>query len=79
MVTPEPIGPLYYDEPRAVKVRDPENLDDIHSAVHGAISIYVDSVTEGHAIIEAWPQIMQAASDKAQEVLDGVREEVPVT
>lgn len=74
MATPDPIGPLYYDGPRAVKARNPNDVSDIHTVVHAGVSVHVASVLEGHAIIDAWPIMMQAAADKAEEVLAAMRE-----
>jgi hypothetical protein len=54
-------------------VRDPEDSNKPHSAVHGAMAIYVDSITEGNAVIAAWPVIIQAAADRAREVIAAVR------
>lgn len=79
MAIPKPIGPVHYDQPRAVKVREPENLGAIHSAVHGAVAIYVESVTEAQAVMSAWPIIMQAAADKTVEVLGAIRKEAATT
>lgn len=76
MSVPKPVGPIHFDEPRAVKVREPENLSSVHSAVYGAISIYVDTKMEADAILAAWRVIMQSAADKATEILASVRQEV---
>lgn len=73
MPTPTPIGSVHFDEPRAVVVREPENLEAHHSAIHGGINIYVDTLKEGQAILAAWPELMQQVSDYAQAILDDVR------
>ena len=73
MPTPAPIDPIHFSEPRAVKIREPENLSAMHSAVHGDMNVLTQSMTETNAIIENWSLIMQAAADKAAEVLDVVR------
>ncbi|AKU45360.1 hypothetical protein MADRUGA_70 [Mycobacterium phage Madruga] len=69
MSTPEPIGPVYFSEPRAVKIREPENLTAIHSAVHGELNIVTDSVLETKSIMENWSLIMQAVSEKVELIL----------
>ena len=74
MSVPEPINPIHFDVPRAVKVREPEELQSIHSAVSGRIHVYVDTHTEAQAILSAWRVIIQAAADKANEILTAVRE-----
>lgn len=73
MSAPKPIGPLFYDQARAVKIREPENLGAIHSAVHSALNVTVDTKQEADAIIDNWPKIMEAAARIAQEILEGVR------
>ena len=69
------IGPLHYSDPRAVQVREPEDLSTAHAAVHGEVAIYVDTRNQTHAVIDRWGEIMEAASAKAQEILAGVNEE----
>ena len=68
------LGPLHYSDPRAAQVREPENLNETHAAVHGDVAIYVDTRNETHAILDGWNEIMQAASDKAQEILNALPE-----
>lgn len=69
---PVPIGPVHYQFPRAVMVRDPESTGGIHSAVQSPLIIYTDTVKEAEDLITFWSEIMQAAADKAQEILAGV-------
>ena len=66
------IGPLHYSDPRAAQVREPEDLNSTHAAVHGDVAIYVDTRNQTHAIIDGWNEIMEAASAKAQEILASV-------
>lgn len=66
------IGPLHYSDPRAAQVREPEDLNSTHAAVHGDVAIYVDTRNQTHAILDHWGEIMQAASTKAQEILASV-------
>lgn len=73
MSIPNPIGAVHFEEPRAVMVREPEDLKSMHSAIHSGINVYVDSMIEGQAVIAAWPLIMQTAADKIAEVLTAVR------
>ena len=74
MSTPNPIGAVHFNEPRALRVREPEDTTQSHSAVHSGVSVYVDTQKEAHAIIAAWPVIMQAAADKVEEILSAVRQ-----
>jgi hypothetical protein len=66
------IGPLHYSDARAVQIREPEDLATVHSGVHSDVAIYTDTRLETDAILAAWPDIMQAASDKAVEILAAV-------
>lgn len=69
MPTPDPIGKIRYSLPRGVQVREPENIKETHSAVHGTLAVYTDSVTETQLIIDNWQQIVTAASAKVDEIL----------
>lgn len=73
MSVPDPIEPIHFSEPRAVQVRDPENLNSLHSAVNGNIFVYTETKLETDKILEKWAEIMQVAADKAQEFLDEMR------
>lgn len=66
------VGPLHYSDPRAVQVREPEDLSTAHAAVHGEVAIYVDTRNQTHAIIDRWSEIMAVASAKAEEILASV-------
>jgi hypothetical protein len=66
------VGPLHYSDPRAVQVREPEDLSTAHAAVHGEVAIYVDTRNQTHAVIDRWAEIMEAASAKAVEILASV-------
>jgi hypothetical protein len=68
-------GKVLASAPRAVRVREPENQDQPHSAVHGAIDILTDSVTDSQKIMAAWPEIANALALKVEEVLG--REDPP--
>jgi hypothetical protein len=75
--TPTPIEPIHFDQPRAVQVREPEDVSMIHSAISGRVHIYTETKTEADAILAAWRVIMQAAADKANEILRAVRANPP--
>ena len=62
-------GNVQYDLPRAVKVRNPDNLKDIHSAVYSGVSILVNTRSEAEAIIAGWDEIALAISSKVMELL----------
>lgn len=68
------MGPLQFSEARAVRVKEPEENPKNHSAVYGSLAIYVDTLTESQAVIDAWPRIVAAAADVAQSVLEKHRE-----
>jgi hypothetical protein len=70
---PTPIEPIHFDQPRAVQVRDPADTNNFHSAVNGGINVYVNTLVEAQGVIDAWTDIMQAAADKANEVLTALR------
>lgn len=69
-------GKILASGPRAVRIREPENQDKPHSAVHGAIDILTDSVQDTKKIMAAWPEIANALALKVEEVLG--REDPPV-
>lgn len=76
-ITPEPIGPVHYSQPRGVLVRDAGPTGK-HSAVQSPLIIYTDTVSQANELIKRWSEIMQVAATKAQEILDGVKEpEIP--
>ena len=75
MSVPDPIEPIHFDQPRAVKVREPDDVSSLHSAVSGRIHVYVETKTEADAILAAWRVIMQTAADKANEILTQIRAE----
>lgn len=64
------IEPIQYSSARSVRVREPEDPSKQHSAVYGSLAIYVESLTESRAVIDAWPRIVAAAADVAQSVLE---------
>lgn len=63
------IGNTRYSPARAAQVREAGNVDATHSAVAGDVAVYVDSMTEANALIEAWPEVMAAVNDKVVEIL----------
>lgn len=69
MPTPEQIGRVRFTEARAVQVREADNIKEVHSAVHGTVCVYTDTMTEAKLLIESWNEIMQAANDKVDEIL----------
>lgn len=72
MSIPKPIGLVHFDEPRAVKVREPEDLKSMHSAVHCGVNIYTNTLTETQAVLAAWPVLMQTLADKVAEIVAAV-------
>lgn len=67
------VGAIHFDQPRAVKVRNPNDLNDVHSAVYSGLAIYVNSKTEADAIMNAWKTIMDVTALQVQNILDEVR------
>lgn len=70
------IEPVQFSEPRAVQVRAPGNVSEIHSAVSGTIAVYAETKLEADAVLAAWPVIMQKAADAAKEILEAARNQV---
>lgn len=71
----EAIGPLNYAPGRAVQVRvydDTNQQTGVQSAVHSDVAVYTNTRLETDAVLAAWPEIMQAAADKAVEILAAV-------
>lgn len=69
------IGNLYYDDARGVQIAgkyldggDPADKTP-HSAVHSAINVLTNSVTEAQAIIAQWPRIMDAAQGEVLAII----------
>ncbi|AAN02116.1 helicase [Mycobacterium phage Barnyard] len=62
-------GKILASEPRAVRVRMPEDQSSAHSAVHGSIDILTNSTLEARKIMAAWPEIANALALKVEEVL----------
>jgi hypothetical protein len=63
-------GRVLSNQPRAVRVREPETQDEPHSAIHAGINILVDSQLEAQRILKAWPEITDALASKITEVLE---------
>lgn len=63
MPAPDPIGLVHYDEPRAVQVREPENITAIHSAIHCGVNIYTDNKKQADYLMSMWPYIMASLSN----------------
>lgn len=72
MAIPTPVGRINSDEARAVQVRDPEDLDTIHSTVYSGIYVYVDSVIQRQAILDHWSDIMTAMSTKVDQIIAAI-------
>ena len=72
MPVPTPIGLVHYNEPRAVQVREPENLTEVHSTVFAGVHIYVDNALEREAILDNWASLMEALSVKVDEIISGL-------
>ena len=67
--------PVQYSSARSVRVREPEDSSKQHSAVYGSLAVYVDSITESQAVIDAWPKIVEAAAEVARSVIGAHRAE----
>lgn len=64
------VGRVLANQPRAVRIREPENQDSAHSAVHGGINILTNSASDTRKIMAAWSEIAEALASKIEEVLD---------
>lgn len=71
---PDPIGAIHFSDARSVLVRDPDSEGGKHSAVQSQFIVYTDTYKQTQAVINQWNEIMQAAADKAKEILDSVKE-----
>lgn len=69
MATPDPIGKIRYSLPRGAQVREPDNIKETHSAVHGTLAVYTETMTETQLIIDNWQEIITAASAKVDDIL----------
>lgn len=77
MPTPDMIGRVRYTEPRAVNVREPGQVADIHSAIHSTLAIYTDTFIETNYLLENWTEVMQAVSDAVNSVLSRSPDSAP--
>ena len=68
------VGRILGNAPRAVQIREPENQDVHHSAIHGAVNIMVDSQKQRSAILSNWTRIVEAISEEVEQILS----EIPV-
>ena len=71
------MGPLQFSEARAVRVKEPEENPEDHSAVYGSMAVYVGSCEESEIIMAAWPKIVAAAAVEAQVALNMARANRP--
>lgn len=74
MPTPNPVGRVHFDEPRAVMVREPENLDSHHSAIHCGVNIYTDHKRQADYIMSQWPELMEKLSLEIETLIDNIPE-----
>lgn len=72
MLIPDPVGPVHFSQARGVLVREPEGHDSHHSAVQSQFIVYTDTQKQTDALISRWTEIMQAAADKATEIINSV-------
>lgn len=63
-------GKISYSEPRAVLVRSPENLKEVHSTIGTSIHIEVDTREEGQLIMDLLPDLLSEMNDKIKEHVD---------
>lgn len=69
MPTPDPIGRIRFTEPRAVYVRESNDVENIHSAVHGTVAVYTDTYTQAQQLVSRWPELMTAINEKVEQIL----------
>lgn len=68
MPTPQ-IGRVRYVLPRAVNVRQGDAMTDTHSAVHGTVAVYTDTLTETQVILANWEEVIHAIGEKINEII----------
>lgn len=68
MPTPQ-IGRVRYVLPRAVNVRQGDTMTETHSAVHGTVAVYTDTLTETQAILANWEEVIHAIGEKINEII----------
>lgn len=73
MSTPPAIGPVHYSEPRAVQVRNPDNLSEFHSAIHGSVAVYVDNKNQANAVMLAWANCISKFADEVIEIIEATK------
>lgn len=63
---PKPVGRIHFEQPRAVQVREPENLEAVHSAIHCGLNIYTDSRNETEYLLKNWEHLMASLSNNVE-------------
>lgn len=69
MATPNPVGLIHFDEPRAVQVREPENLKSVHSAIHCGVNVYTETRLETEFLLQRWPELMLMFDTAVKQIL----------
>jgi len=72
MSVPTPVGRVHYNQPRAVMVREPENLNSSHSAIYSPVHVYVDNKKETDTVLAAWPDLMKMLDNAIETLLTAV-------
>lgn len=63
------IDKLRYTDPRAVQVREHDNVKNIRNAVYGTVAVYTESMVDTQVLIDNWEEIMNSTSAKINEIL----------
>lgn len=67
---PEPIDRVHWTYPRAVQVRENNNIKEFHSAVYGTMAVYTESVIETQILLDNWEEIMSLVNQKIKQLID---------
>lgn len=71
---PKPVGRIHFEQPRAVQVREPENLESIHSAMHCGLNVYTDNRKETEYLLLRWPELMASLSEEIESLLENMED-----
>lgn len=64
------IGRTRYSEPKAVLIRNPEDLKSVHSTIGVMIHIDVDNKEQGQLIMDLLPDLLSELNDGIEENLN---------
>lgn len=71
------VGKIRYSDPRSVLIRNPDNLNEVHSTIGCMLHIETDHKEEGRLIMDLLPTLLEEMSEKLQEHLDAAFPKTP--